>query len=168
VEIHLEEQSGERARALLRGECEIDAGTGPISLHAELRDGSLWIEREGAAAARVGARPFEGGVCIREGDRTTVWREAQPHRVRQASGAEGAGSAGELRAPFPAVVREVRAVPGQHVAEGDVLAVIEAMKMMHNLAATGAGVVAEVRCREGETVEGGQVLVVFSSESAGG
>ena len=46
------------------------------------------------------------------------------------------------------------------------LAVIEAMKMMHNLTATGAGIVTEVRCREGDTVEGGQVLVVFGSESA--
>jgi biotin carboxyl carrier protein len=64
------------------------------------------------------------------------------------------------------VVREIRAVPGQRVREGDVLAVIEAMKMMHNLAATGAGIVTEVRCREGDTVDGGQVLVVFGSESA--
>jgi biotin carboxyl carrier protein len=51
------------------------------------------------------------------------------------------------------------------VREGEILAVIEAMKMMHNLAATGSGTVAELRCREGDTVDGGQVLVVFEAAS---
>jgi acetyl/propionyl-CoA carboxylase alpha subunit len=166
AELHLQEQAGERAALVLQGERELDAGRGSIPLRAELRGADLWVERDGLPPERISIRAFGDAVCIRAGGRTSVWREIPPGSAADRAGPGSGGTAAELRAPFPAVVRDVRAVPGQRVREGDVLAVIEAMKMMHNLAATGAGIVAEVRCREGDTVEGGQVLVVFASEAA--
>jgi 3-methylcrotonyl-CoA carboxylase alpha subunit len=165
--LQLEEQSGERAQVELRGEDEVDAGAGPVVLAARLEAGELWIEREGSAAVRAAVRSRAGRVGVRAGGRTTFWREIPRDGARSGEQA-GSGSASALRAPFPGVVRELRIAPGQRVREGEVLAVIEAMKMMHNLAASGSGTVAEVRCREGDTVEGGQVLVVFETEPAAG
>jgi 3-methylcrotonyl-CoA carboxylase alpha subunit len=73
---------------------------------------------------------------------------------------EGAGAAADgTRSPMPGLVRAVLVVPGQAVAVGDRLVVLEAMKMEHALAAPRAGRVAEVLVREGDQVEAGAPLV---------
>ncbi|MFW2382964.1 MAG: biotin/lipoyl-containing protein, partial [Acidimicrobiales bacterium] len=86
-------------------------------------------------------------------DRSTHWAPAteDPH-----------GSAGAILSPFPAVVAEVHAEPGQEVASGEVLVVIEAMKMLHSLKSAGPGVVAEVRVAPGDQVASNQLLVTFA------
>jgi acetyl/propionyl-CoA carboxylase alpha subunit len=75
---------------------------------------------------------------------------------------EAHGSAGAIVSPFPAVVAEVHAEPGQDVASGEVLVVVEAMKMLHSLKAAGPGTVAEVRVSPGEQVASNQLLVTFT------
>jgi 3-methylcrotonyl-CoA carboxylase alpha subunit/geranyl-CoA carboxylase alpha subunit len=80
------------------------------------------------------------------------------------SAAEGHGGAEAALAPFPAVVTEIPVAPGDAVAAGDVVVVIEAMKMLHSLTARGAGTVAEVRVAVGDSVVSNQVLVTFESE----
>ena len=74
----------------------------------------------------------------------------------------GRGSAGAIVAPFPAVVTEVGVAPGDEVQAGDVIVVIEAMKMLHSLRAAGPGRVAEVRVQPGEQTASHQVLVTFA------
>jgi biotin carboxyl carrier protein len=56
-------------------------------------------------------------------------------------------------------------VPGDQVAAGDTVAVLEAMKMLHPLTAHGAGTVAEIRVAPSETVATNQVLITFEKES---
>jgi biotin carboxyl carrier protein len=62
-------------------------------------------------------------------------------------------------APMTAKVVQVRTKPGAKVAEGDLLLVLEAMKMEYRLTAPRAGTVAEVGCSEGELVDLGTTLV---------
>lgn len=71
------------------------------------------------------------------------------------------GDASALVSPFPAVVVEVPATPGATVQAGDTLVVIEAMKMLHTLTASGEGTIAAVLITAGQTVEGGSTLVTF-------
>lgn len=71
------------------------------------------------------------------------------------------GSVDAVAAPFPAVVVEVSVVPGDVVASGDTVVVVEAMKMLHSLSAHGACTVADVCCAAGDAVEANQVLVSF-------
>ncbi len=73
----------------------------------------------------------------------------------------GHGAALTVVAPFPAVVTEVRVSPGDDVGAGDVVVVVEAMKMLHSLGAAGPGRVADVRVAVGDQVASKQVLVTF-------
>jgi biotin carboxyl carrier protein len=64
-----------------------------------------------------------------------------------------------LSAPMPALVRRIMVAPGAGVRAGDVLALLEAMKMELPLEAPHDGVVTAVLCREGELVQPGQALI---------
>ncbi len=70
-----------------------------------------------------------------------------------------------MRAPLPGIVRSVAVEAGARVAEGDVVAVMEAMKMEHSLSAPRAGTVAEVMVAAGDQVEEGAVLIVLKEEA---
>lgn len=72
--------------------------------------------------------------------------------------AEGPGS-GQLRAPMDGAVIAVRCQPGQSVHRGEVLVVMEAMKMEHSLKASVDGVVASVGVKAGDQVKGKQILL---------
>ena len=67
-----------------------------------------------------------------------------------------------LKAPIAATVLEVHVQPGARVSAGDLLLVIEAMKMEHELRAPAAGTVAEVPARVGEVVAAGDLLVSWT------
>ena len=67
-----------------------------------------------------------------------------------------------LRAPLAGTVVSVTAAPGDLVAPGDELLVIEAMKMEHEVRAQAAGLVREVPVTTGATVQAGTVLVVLA------
>jgi acetyl/propionyl-CoA carboxylase alpha subunit len=66
---------------------------------------------------------------------------------------------GSLTAPMPATVRRIEAQAGQAVRRGDILIVLEAMKMELPVRAPADGTIARVNCREGELVQAGQELV---------
>ena len=66
---------------------------------------------------------------------------------------------GPLAAPMPATVRKINVAPGDTVMSGDVLIVLEAMKMELPVRASAAGVVTAVHCEEGELVQPGVTLV---------
>ena len=64
-----------------------------------------------------------------------------------------------VRAPLPGRVVQVRAEVGMEVEKGQLLAVLDAMKMEHRLLAPCAGRVAQVAVAEGDRVAAGQILV---------
>lgn len=67
-----------------------------------------------------------------------------------------------MAAPMPALVMKIVAEPGQEVAKGDSLLILEAMKMEHQIRAPYDGVVEEIRCKEGEMVQPPDDLVVLT------
>ena len=68
---------------------------------------------------------------------------------------------------MPGNVWRVRVAPGDRVAAGDVVVVLESMKMEMDVAAAVDGVVTEVLCQPGRSVQGGQRLLVLAAETAG-
>ena len=64
-----------------------------------------------------------------------------------------------VKAPMPGLVLDIMVEPGQEVAEGDSLLILEAMKMENVLKATGEGVVKSIEITKGAAVEKGQILI---------
>ena len=84
--------------------------------------------------------------------------------IRPRFPAAGAGvPEGGLLAPMPGRVLAVAVSEGEDVEAGQLLMVVEGMKMEHRVTAPHAGRVAEVRARAGEQVSGGDLLVVLDS-----
>lgn len=65
------------------------------------------------------------------------------------------------RSPISGIVVKVAAQRGQRIQTGDVLMVLEAMKMETNITAPVAGKVANVNVNAGDSVQSGRVLVEF-------
>ena len=73
---------------------------------------------------------------------------------------------GQVTAPLTGLVTEVRAGPGDRVEEGQTLAVMEAMKLVHTLPAPFTGHVARVAVAAGETVAHKTVLIELEEEQS--
>jgi len=69
--------------------------------------------------------------------------------------------AGSLVAPLPGVVNDVKVKVGELVAAGDVVLVIDSMKVFHWIAAPVSGRIAEIHVDVGTHVDGGTVLAVI-------
>ncbi len=66
-----------------------------------------------------------------------------------------------IKAPIPGLVVKIPVQPGQEVAEGDTLVILEAMKMENELRAPRAGVVHDVKVTPGAQVQLGQTLLTM-------
>jgi glutaconyl-CoA/methylmalonyl-CoA decarboxylase subunit gamma len=67
-----------------------------------------------------------------------------------------------VKAPMPGSVLEVKVKEGDTVKDGDVLLVLEAMKMENELTASQAGTVTEILVKKGDTVNSGDPLIVLA------
>ena len=72
----------------------------------------------------------------------------------------GDGEVGEVTVPMQGTVVKVLVKPGDSVQAGQVVCVLEAMKMENNIVSEVAGAVLEVRAEPGASVGTGDVLVV--------
>ena len=152
----------------------------PETLVAVLPDGQSLTTKTAAMAAdrlsgRVDGVPFTRIAHVeRAGDHWRVHLQTPAgmtltdlrtledrHLARASVGASGADL---LTAPMPGAVAEVRVAPGDTVAAGDTLVVLEAMKLLQSLPAPVAGVVAEIYCAPGDTVAGHAPLVKLDPE----
>ncbi|MFM8992287.1 MAG: biotin/lipoyl-containing protein, partial [Alphaproteobacteria bacterium] len=118
----------------------------------------------------LGGRVLEASVT-RVGDAIEVDDGDVVQRLAQAPGpgASGGDEEGEGRfvAPMPGKLLAVRVAAGDRVARGQVLAVLEAMKMEHSVLAPRAGTIGEVRYRAGDQVDEGAELLVFIPDRQG-
>ncbi|MBN7810339.1 acetyl-CoA carboxylase biotin carboxyl carrier protein subunit [Algoriphagus sp. H41] len=75
--------------------------------------------------------------------------------------ANGNGSLKDIKAPMPGLILDLMVKPGDEVKKGDVLLILEAMKMENIIKSPGDGVVREVKISLRQSVEKNQVLVLF-------
>jgi acetyl/propionyl-CoA carboxylase alpha subunit len=124
-------------------------------------DGAYRIEVDGRSEIVYVAGPphdrwvFWHGHVFRGDFRNTAPRSGLPAMGPRAFAAHA------LAAPMPATVIKVHVKPGDAVKKGDIVLVLEAMKMELPIRAAGDGVVAKVGCREGELVQADATLVEF-------
>ena len=72
-----------------------------------------------------------------------------------------ATGASVIEAPMPGKVLDVKVSVGASVNSGDLVIMLEAMKMENEIYATASGTVKEVRVRSGDSVNTGDVLIVI-------
>ncbi len=109
----------------------------------------LYLERRrGGAIVTIGSHIFDYSVA--------PWRPASTRTARSA--ARGTGPVG-VTAPMTGSIIEVRCVPGDVVRSGQVLVVIESMKMNNELRAPASGRVKSVPVEAGQRVSAGDLLV---------
>jgi glutaconyl-CoA decarboxylase len=77
------------------------------------------------------------------------------------SAAQRAGGDGAIQAPMQGMVVKVRVAPGDRVRLGDVVVILEAMKMQNDIVATVGGTVREVFAKEGAIVAPNEVLMTI-------
>ena len=71
------------------------------------------------------------------------------------------GSGTQIKAPMPGAILKVNVSQGQKVNEGDVLFILEAMKMENEIVASVPGTVSQVLVTKGQTVDTDAVLAVI-------
>jgi acetyl/propionyl-CoA carboxylase alpha subunit len=120
------------------------------------------VVEAGRVAARIAALRVHAR-CFRNGARVHVWLGAESceFTVDDPRTHEFTATAaqGGLTSPLPGVVVSVPVTVGQRVAAGEVLMVIEAMKMEYAIAAPHAGSVAAIHFAQGERVPEGSALL---------
>lgn len=123
-----------------------------------LRQGRLIFQSSGRRWAVCIAKDGQARLAALEGQ---SWRLEPPRPIARQREAGGGG----LAAAMPGKVLDVLVQPGQEVAAGATLIVIEAMKMELRITAPAAGVVAQLFVSAGEVVDQGQRLIEFRSST---
>ncbi|MFN4025232.1 MAG: acetyl/propionyl/methylcrotonyl-CoA carboxylase subunit alpha [Hyphomonas sp.] len=159
-----------------------------VLLDAEA-DASPWSIRDGfrmnaparrtvVLAADGEAELIEAGIPMPDGVPFPLVTDLSPRRFAVTCGgdtfivtvpeysadAEAALGGDSVKSPMPGKLLTLTATPGQSVARGDTLAVLEAMKMEHSLAAPRDGVIEAVHAAPGQQVAEGDLLVSLVEE----
>lgn len=118
-------------------------------------------EYEASVERTTDADGTPGFAVVVDGERFEVAlrRAARKRGAGSASNAVASGDA--VTAPMPGTVVKVEVAAGDEVEEGQVVAILEAMKMQNELKAPRAGKVAEILVAEGGRVDLGTVIVAF-------
>jgi 3-methylcrotonyl-CoA carboxylase alpha subunit len=141
------------------------AGPRSIKITAEGEESIVEVlyHGDGHIRALIDEEFVEAGVLPDAEDVLLVLRGAS-HTLRKPAPpavdetGPGAGAAASLTAPMPGTVVKVLVEEGQEVKEGQLLLVLEAMKMEQPVSAPHAGVVHSLPFDEGSLVQGGAVL----------
>ncbi len=86
-------------------------------------------------------------------------KAAAPVAKKPAASAATPAGATKVTAPMQGKIVDVKVSEGQQVQAGDVLAILEAMKMENEVVAPAAGTVASVNVSAGQSVETGDLIV---------
>ena len=130
------------------------------------RCGASVVEALGNGRYRVDGRL---AYAVRHGTRSWIFLDGRTYLVERERGpAERRDRPVDdqvaFASPMPATVVSIRVKPGDAVREGDLLIMLEAMKMEMPITAPRAGRVKSVGCREGELVQPGVALLEFETE----
>jgi len=129
---------------------------------AKASDGRL---REQVSAVELDGRRFDVRVLTPE----PPWVElAERRRQRPSASGGGAGGRDAIVSPMQGTVLAVQVAEGDPVAAGQVICIVEAMKMENEVHAARAGIVSGLTVSPGDAVRIGQVICVVVAETASG
>jgi 3-methylcrotonyl-CoA carboxylase alpha subunit len=137
--------------------------------HTPLEEAALIADD--TVAARIGERRRQARYLL-AGTRVYLWAGAEQFELAiddpRTHEFTASAASGGLSTPLPGVVVAVPVAVGQQVAAGEVLMVIEAMKMEHTISAPYAGTVQAIHFARGDRVpEGSELLALARAPQAG-
>ncbi|MEC8985872.1 MAG: acetyl-CoA carboxylase biotin carboxylase subunit [Actinomycetota bacterium] len=131
---------------------ELDLSALPSLDSADLADEAGLTER--SAVIEVEGKQFNVSMWIPDSSKGTR------RRATAAAGSSGGGD-GKISVPMQGTIVKVAVKVGDEVAPGDVLIVLEAMKMENNVTSDVAGKVAEILTDAGDSVGAGDVVLII-------
>ena len=144
----------EKGVAFLKGEAKVNVRKKETNIKQEKK---IVANSNGEYTVIVNGEKFN--VQVSEGLDASIEVKSITPTASVAAPSSGAGL--EVTASIPGSVFKVIASVGDSVKDGDVLIILEAMKMEIEIVAPEDGVVASINVKEGQTVENGQVLAVI-------
>ena len=135
-----------------------------ITSEGETSNVEVVFHGDGRIRALIDEEPVEAGI-IRDTEQVIVDLRGKIHTLRKPvpptvdEAGPGANAGASLTAPMPGTVVKVLVEEGQEVEDGQLLLVLEAMKMEQPISAPHAGTVRSLPFDEGSLVPGGAVLV---------
>jgi 3-methylcrotonyl-CoA carboxylase alpha subunit len=155
--VFLDGENAVSVRAHYRGDgFSLDLAEGSVLAAASRDAGTLALDLDGV----VSRLPI-----VRLGAELTIFADGAAHRLIHrdplAPQAEEELAGGKLTAPMPGKIIQVLTAAQAQVRRGEVLIVLEAMKMEHSVTAPSDGIVARVNYAVGDLVEEGAELLAF-------
>jgi acetyl-CoA/propionyl-CoA carboxylase biotin carboxyl carrier protein len=166
-------------RALLRHPCFVGGATchGVVESEQLAKQADQLSNRTTQSATRADGRLRERVTAVElEGRRFDVrvlvpeppWADLAARRRRRADArAGGAGGRDAIVSPMQGTVLSVPVAEGDSVTAGEVICIVEAMKMENEVHALRDGVVSELSVAAGEPIATGQVICVLVAEPDG-
>jgi acetyl-CoA/propionyl-CoA carboxylase biotin carboxyl carrier protein len=164
-------------KALLSHPCFVEGGTCRGLVESELiarraealapkRAGGVGPAADGGARERivlaeVDGRRFEVKLLVPEPPFAELVRR---RRARAVDGARQAGASEAVVSPMQGTVLAVEVIEGDEVRAGQVICIVEAMKMENEITAHRKGVVSALSVKAGEPIRTGQVICVVAGE----
>jgi len=112
------------------------------------------------------AAPGVNGAAPAAAAGTGTGTRPRPRRAERSGGGGGGAGGDTLVSPLQGNMWKVLVEQGQTVEEGQLVCIIEAMKMENEITAHKAGVISELAVREGEAITSGATIAVISSSSS--
>jgi acetyl-CoA carboxylase biotin carboxylase subunit len=122
----------------------------------------LSVEAPEIARPETAMRLASGAIAVMRAGETFLVRQYDPFEAADAAGM----ASDRVTAPMPGKIAQLLVRPGDRVKKGQPLAVLEAMKMEHTLAAPADALVATVDAAAGDQVGEGAIIVRFAREKS--
>jgi biotin carboxyl carrier protein len=134
-----------------------DAYVVTLAGEEDLPEAAIAPQVEGAGTTASAGAP---APAVRVARKAPASAPGAPAQRKPAGGSGGAS----LNAPMPGVIIEIAVAPGDTVARGQLVAVLDAMKMHNNIKSPRAGTIAEVCVDPGQAVGHGDAIVRYRED----
>ncbi len=112
------------------------------------------VEEVGGASAPMASAPVVAPTPV-------AAPAPAPVAAPAAAAPSGGAVAGAMSAPMPGTILDIKVTEGQAVQAGDILIILEAMKMENEIVAPAAGTVTKIHTSKGSAVSTGDALVTI-------
>lgn len=117
------------------------------------------VERVDGKSSSLSRKQMERGVKTRVETEPAVSAAPVSAPAAAAPAASNAGGGSAVISPMPGVILDIKVKEGDSISEGQVVVILEAMKMENEIVSEFTGTVSAIRVKKGDTVDTDAVLV---------